>query len=203
MTDYLQVKPSGAFTVSSGETTLIISASDARVPAEVAAAVSVVASDIQASGHVLIHMERSSGRAFTHRVSLSGSVHALEYLENPTAFDLLIGSVPTLVEATRPVIPTPEPPPARLSFPQLLFGLVSEAWITQEEADAWLVSRVLPASVTGMISTLPADQQILARARALQPTEVVISDPMVQSLGQSEGKTPEQMAEFFDTYSKV
>lgn len=91
----------------------------------------------------------------------------------------------------------------RLTFPQLLFGLVSEGWITEVEADAWLVGRKLPASVDGLIATLPQGQRILAKARALQPTEVSFSDPMVQAMGAAQGKNADQMAAFFTTYARV
>ena len=101
--------------------------------------------------------------------------------------------------------PPPSPPPApivpELSFPQLLYGLVTEQWITPVEADAWLVQRVLPAPFNEIIAQMPDDQQILAKARALQPTEVIFTDPLVQQLGQLQNKTPEEMATFFRTYA--
>ena len=105
---------------------------------------------------------------------------------------------------TRAPRPDPEPEPIpNLTFAQLLFGLVTEGWLTEAEGTAWLVDRTLPAAVEALISTLPANQQLLARARALQPTEVLFSDPMVQAMGAAQGKTVAEMETFFRTYSAV
>jgi hypothetical protein len=94
---------------------------------------------------------------------------------------------------------TIEEPPAtpvpNLSFAQLLYGLVTEEFITEQEANDWLVNRILPEPIETLISQLTGPQQILARARALQPTEIVFSDPMVQALGGDE--------QFFRTYAEV
>ncbi len=98
--------------------------------------------------------------------------------------------------------PPPEPVPASLSFAQLLIGLVAEGWITEAEGDAW-ADGVLPASVTDLIATLPADQQFAARTRAKRPSEVLRADPMVAMLGAAQGKTPEQIDQFFRTYAGV
>lgn len=101
-------------------------------------------------------------------------------------------------------LPPPEPPPVPpLTFPQLLFGLLSENWITEAEANAWLVDRALPVSVETLLATLPVGQQFLARARALQPTQIVRTDPLVASLGAAQGKTPEELDNFFRTYAGV
>ncbi len=102
------------------------------------------------------------------------------------------------------VAPPPQPLPVpNLTFAQLLFGLVTEGFITEAEGNAWLVNRVLPASVEGAIGGLPGPQQLLARARALQPTEILFSDPMVQMMGAAQGKTPEELDQFFRIYSGV
>lgn len=101
-------------------------------------------------------------------------------------------------------LPPPEPPPVPpLTFPQLLFGLLSESWITEAEANAWLVDRALPTSVETLLATLPAEQQFLARARALQPTQIIRTDPLVESLGTAQGKTSEELDNFFRTYAGV
>lgn len=97
---------------------------------------------------------------------------------------------------------TPGPVP-NLSFPQLLFGLVTEGFITETEGNAWLVSRVLPASVEAVISGLPGPDQLLARARALQPTDVIYADPLIQMMGAIQGRTEAQMADFFRAYAVV
>ena len=87
-----------------------------------------------------------------------------------------------------------------LSFAQLLIGLVTEAWVTEAEGDAWLVG-TLPAPVLALISTLPIEQQFAAKARAIRPSEVMRTDALVVSLGAAQGKTPEELDQFFGTYS--
>lgn len=87
-----------------------------------------------------------------------------------------------------------------LTFAQLMIGLVTEAWITEAEGDAWLVG-TLPAPVLALISTLPTEQQFAAKARAIRPSEVMRTDALVVSLGAAQGKTPEELDQFFGTYS--
>ena len=90
----------------------------------------------------------------------------------------------------------------RLSFAQLLIGLVSEAWITEAEGEAWLAG-TLPFNVLMVIDGLPADQRFPAKARALRPSEVLRADPMVEAMGTAAGKTDAEIDAFFLTYSKV
>jgi hypothetical protein len=97
--------------------------------------------------------------------------------------------------------PQPAPVPD-LSFAQLMIGLVSEGWITTAEGEAWLTG-TLPAPVVALIGTLPAGQQFPAKARALRPTIVERTDPLVSALGAAQGKTPEQLDDFFRTYAAI
>jgi hypothetical protein len=104
-----------------------------------------------------------------------------------------------------PSPPPPEPQPApipNLSFAQLMIGLVSEGWITTAEGEAWLTG-TLPAPVLTLIGTLPAGQQFAAKARALRPTIVERTDPLVSALGAAQGKSPEQLDDFFRTYAAI
>lgn len=98
--------------------------------------------------------------------------------------------------------PAPDPVPSSMSFAQLLIGLVTEAWITEAEGEAWLAG-VLPAQVTALIATLPVEQQFAAKARAARPSEVLRMDPFVVSMGAAQSKTPEELDQFFCTYSGV
>ena len=98
--------------------------------------------------------------------------------------------------------PAPLSVPQSLTFAQLLIGLVTEAWITEAEGEAWLAG-VLPAQVTALIATLPVEQQFAAKARAARPSEVLRMDPFVVSMGAAHGKTPEELDQFFRTYSGV
>lgn len=101
------------------------------------------------------------------------------------------------------VPPPPEPLPVPdLTFAQLLIGLVTEGWITEAEGEAWL-GGILPDPVLALISTLPAEQQFAAKARAIRPSTVVRSDPLVSLLGQAQGKTEAELDTFFRTYAQV
>lgn len=89
-----------------------------------------------------------------------------------------------------------------LTFAQMLIGLVSEAWITEQEGDDWLRG-ILPATVITVIDQLPPEQRFIAKARAIRPTEVIRNDPLVNALAQFAGKTQEELDTFFQTYSQV
>lgn len=90
-----------------------------------------------------------------------------------------------------------------LTFAQLLIGLVSEGWITEAEGRAWRDRVSLPAPVAGLIAGLPESQQFAAETRALAPSVVLRTDPLVIGLGLATGKTAEQIDAFFRTYSGV
>lgn len=90
----------------------------------------------------------------------------------------------------------------KISFAQLLIGLVTETWITEAEGEAWLIG-TLPAAVLAVISTLPTQQQFAAKARALRPSEVLRADPLVSALGLAAGRTEEELDDFFRTYAGV
>lgn len=90
----------------------------------------------------------------------------------------------------------------KISFAQLLIGLVSEGWITEAEGEGWLVG-ILPAQVLQLITTLPEEQRFVAKARATRPSEVYRSDPLVVMLGVAQGKTEEDLDDFFHLYSNV
>lgn len=87
----------------------------------------------------------------------------------------------------------------RLSFAQLLIGLVSEGWITESEGEAWIAGK-LPAAVLAVISTLPQPQQFPAKAKALRPEMVLRNDPLVIALSAAQGKTSDEIDAFFITY---
>ena len=83
-----------------------------------------------------------------------------------------------------------------------MIGLVSEGWITTAEGEAWLTG-TLPAPVLTLIGALPEAQRFAAKARALRPTIVERTDPLVSDLGLAQNKTPEQLDTFFRTYALV
>lgn len=90
----------------------------------------------------------------------------------------------------------------RLSFAQLLIGLVTEQWVTEAEGDGWLTG-TLPPAVLAVINTLPAEQRFAAKARALRPSEVLRSDPLVAAMGTAAGKTSAEIDTFFQSYAGV
>lgn len=98
-----------------------------------------------------------------------------------------------------PAPPTPEPvQTTQITFAQLLIGLVAEGWITEPEGSAWLTGAP-PAPVLALIGQLPQGQRFAAKARAIRPSIVLLSDPLVQALGAMQGKADELPA-FFNTY---
>lgn len=89
-----------------------------------------------------------------------------------------------------------------ITFAQLLIGLVTEAWITEAEGEAWLAG-TLPAPVLSLIATLPAEQQFAAKARAIAPSVAIRTDPLVVALGAAQGKTDAELDAFFTMYAQV
>lgn len=109
-------------------------------------------------------------------------------------------------------VPPPEPSPEdllaaeragmRLTFSQLLIGLVAEGWISEAEGEAWLAGE-LPASVITLIATLPTAERFAAKARALRPSEILRTDRLVSALASAEGKTEAELDAFFRAYAAV
>jgi len=100
------------------------------------------------------------------------------------------------------LLPAVAPVPQFITFPQLLIGLVTEAWITEAEGEAWLAG-TLPFAVLTVIDGLPEGQRFAAKARALRPSEVLRNDPLVASMGTAAGKTAAEIDTFFQTYAQV
>jgi hypothetical protein len=94
-----------------------------------------------------------------------------------------------------PYVPAPQPIPD-ISFAQLLIGSVTDGWITEAEAEAWIAG-TLPAAILTLIATLPVEQRFAVKARALRPSIIVRADPLVNAFGQAQGKTPAEIDAFF------
>jgi len=117
-----------------------------------------------------------------------------------------------VIDKPEPPEPEPEPEPEptleekragmQLSFAQLLIGLVTEAWITEAEGEAWLAGE-RPAEVEALIATLPVEQRFAAKARASRPSIILRTDPLVIALATAKQKTAEQLDTFFTTYAAV
>ncbi len=114
-----------------------------------------------------------------------------------------IESRPTGVQLTDEEVANRHRGEMKLSFAQLLIGLVTEQWITAAEGRAWRDRTALPPAVAGLIATLPPEQQFAAETRAMAFTEALRLDPLVEALGAAEGKTPEELDTFFSTYANV
>lgn len=89
---------------------------------------------------------------------------------------------------------------ASLTRPQLLAGLVAEKWISEAEGDLWLIG-TLPATVLALIDQMPPERRFEARSKALTATIIPRSDPLVAALGQLEGKTDEDLDQFFRNWA--
>lgn len=89
-----------------------------------------------------------------------------------------------------------------LSFAQLMIGLVAERFISEADGEQWLLG-VLPSQIAGLISTLPQEQQFPAKARALRPSIILRGDPLVDLLAFANGKSAEEIDDFFVKYASA
>lgn len=95
-------------------------------------------------------------------------------------------------------------PPAELtladlppvSHAQMIGALILSEVITREEGVEW-IKGILPAAVQSMIDALPPEQAVIAELRAIRPTVVVPTDPLVAALAAAQGKTEEDLMELF------
>lgn len=105
-----------------------------------------------------------------------------------------------------PEPPAPPPSPAelrasmRLSFAQLLIGLVSEGWVTEEDGRGWLQG-VLPPTVTATINLLQPEHRFAATAKATTPSVVLRLDPLVGMMATAQGRSEAEVDTFFLAYS--
>jgi N-acyl-D-aspartate/D-glutamate deacylase len=89
-----------------------------------------------------------------------------------------------------------------LSFAQLIIGLVSEQWITEEDGRLWLTG-TLPPQVISTISLIPAEQRFAATAKATRPSVVNRLDPLVQMMALAQGRSDAELDDFFRAYASV
>ena len=142
---------------------------------------------------MIFEMIRRKGAGF--EVSMNGNV----FYVPAGADNHIYRAVVAAVEGGAVVQPEAPPPPAPIpdiSFSQLLIGLVGAGWITEAEGNGWLAG-TLPPPVLALISALPENQRFAARARALRPSVVVRSDPLVNALAAAQGKTAAEIDAFF------
>ena len=202
MIQYIDISTDGEVQIVAGKNSqYVFDISNPAIPADIRVLLDTVMDLDDVEGLVSVHLERGNGRETAMAVYQGGVVVALDgigpefdqIMANVARLAVAIDQVPTIV--TGPVVPN-------LTFAQLMIGLVAEGWITEAEGNAWLVG-TLPDPVLLVISTLPAGEQFAAKARAIRPSEVVREDPLVAALAWAEGKTSEEIDDFFYTYSGV
>lgn len=107
--------------------------------------------------------------------------------------------MPPLEPAPEPVVLTLEEQLAALSpvsHAQIIAALIGADILNEAEGVDWITG-TLPASVEAMIAALPAEQRTIARLRAIRPSSVVPTDPLVGALAASEGKSIEDLIAIF------
>lgn len=202
MIKYIDISTDGEVQIVSGkDSQYVFDISNPDIPADIRALLDTVMDLDDVEGLVSVHLERGNGRELATAEYLGGVLVALDGIG--AEFDQIMASAPRLAAAIGQV-PFPPPPPRipNLSFAQLLIGLVTEGWITETEGGAWLVG-TLPDVVLLVISMLPPEQQFAAKARAIRPSEIIRDDPLVGALATAEGKTSQEIDEFFVTYSEA
>lgn len=200
MTQFIDISTSGEVQIASGrDHQYAFENTNPAIPLDIKYFLDSVLNVEDVTDLVSVHLERGEGREFTNIQYLGGRVVGSDGVG--PMFDQIISNLPRLAEAIGQV-PLPPPPPRipNLSFAQLIIGLVSEEWITETEGGAWLVG-TLPETVVLVISMLPADQRFAATARAIRPSVIVRDDPLVNEIAVAQGKTSEEIDNFFITYS--
>jgi hypothetical protein len=114
----------------------------------------------------------------------------------------------SLVAVPPPAPPTPEEELAaeranmRLSFAQLIIGLVAEAWISEADGEGWLQG-ILPSTVISTLNLLPEEQRFAAKVKAARPSYIDRMDPLVEMMALAQGHAAPEVDTFFRTYAAV
>ena len=88
----------------------------------------------------------------------------------------------------------------RLSFAQLLIGLVDRQWISEADGISWL-SGTLPPSVVSTINLLPAEERFAATAKCLRPSYVYRLDQIVLLMAKVRGISDVDVDTLFRDYA--
>lgn len=202
MIQYIDISTDGEVQLVSGKNSqYVFDISNPAIPADIKALLDSVTDVDDVENLISVHLEKAYGQEIATARYYGGEIVSLggigpefdQIMANVARLAVAIDQVPTIV--TGPVVPN-------LTFAQLMIGLVAEGWITEVEGNAWLVG-TLPDPVLLVISTLPAGEQFAAKARAIRPSEVVRADPLVAALAWAEGKTTQEIDDFFFTYAAV
>lgn len=92
-----------------------------------------------------------------------------------------------------PYEPPPAPVPNEISDRQFFQQLAIMGLITEADAIAAVATGTLPPAMAGFIDQLPADQRFAARMALQGATTFVRSNPLVETFGEMQGMTPEQI----------
>lgn len=90
-----------------------------------------------------------------------------------------------------------------LSFSQLMIGLVTEGWITEAEGYAWLTNSALPQKVLDVVNMLPENARFSAHARLLRMSVAERLNPLLVAMASADGRSEEEVDDFFQTYANV
>lgn len=110
--------------------------------------------------------------------------------------------IPLTPEEIAAIPPAPPPITPRISFAQLLIGLVNRGWITEQEGLEWL-SGTPPSRINTVINGLPEELRFKATARTLRPTDIDPDDFLVNMLVMQQELSPQQKHEFFVECSQL
>jgi len=114
-----------------------------------------------------------------------------------------VDGVPTQVHILQD-IPPPEPVPVPdLTFRQLLWGLLSEGKITEEEALAAATVRTVPAAIQKAFDLLPPEQIPLAKITWATMSRAIRDDALTSLIAMNNEMNPEDTDEFFWKYSQI
>lgn len=101
-----------------------------------------------------------------------------------------------IAEEFGPVAPYSAPAisvPAIISDRQFFQQLANQGLITQAEALSAVKIGALPATLEGLVSLLPAEQQFPARMMLSGATQFERSHPLTNVIGAAQGLTPDQV----------
>lgn len=93
----------------------------------------------------------------------------------------------------QPFEPPPAAVPTEISDRQFFQQLAVMNLITEAEAIAAVSTGTLPLAMAGFINQLPAEQRFAARMALQGATTFVRTNPLVETFGEMQGMTPEQI----------
>lgn len=83
-----------------------------------------------------------------------------------------------------------------VSHPQIIAALIVAEIITEAEGVDW-IKGTLPSEVEAAIASLPVEQRTIATLRAIRPSSVEPSDPLVAALADAKDKSEAEMVALF------